>query len=224
MVCKVVAWLLQTSEHCTGDLRAVHGRVAGEAEAALVVAGQKFLAVVEQNPEDARALGNWGNALCLRAELAQDAEVCFLKPHLLLVHPWCICSMIKISSVSRCQHRFIKSFLTDSSSCQHYGLALIQFSGCESAHSADGTGTVQVACALYEAAVAKYEAVLEMDPRNRAILRICAFALYDLGRLQPDPSSKTARQLLEVSCYQITISFQDQVQITVPACVCFSRG
>ena len=55
--------------------------MAGEAEAALVVAGQKFLAVVEQNPEDARALGNWGNALCLRAELAQDAEVSFLRPH-----------------------------------------------------------------------------------------------------------------------------------------------
>lgn len=57
---------------------------------------------------------------------------------------------------------------------------------------------VQVACALYEAAVAKYEAVLEMDPRNRTILRNCAFAIYDLGRLQPDPASRTARQLLEV--------------------------
>ena len=62
--------------------------MAGEAEAALVVAGQKFLAVVEQNPEDARALGNWGNALCLRAELAQDAQVCFLETHLLFLHPW----------------------------------------------------------------------------------------------------------------------------------------
>ena len=38
-------------------------------------AGRMFLAVVEQNPEDRRALGNWGNALCLRAELAQDPEV-----------------------------------------------------------------------------------------------------------------------------------------------------
>lgn len=38
-------------------------------------AGRMFLAVVEQNPEDHRALGNWGNALCLRAELAQDPEV-----------------------------------------------------------------------------------------------------------------------------------------------------
>ena len=102
-------------------------------------------------------------------------------------------------------------------------LALIHLPGCVPAHSADGTGAVQVACALYEAAVAKYEAVLEMDPRNRAILRNCAFALYDLGRLQPDPSSKTARQLLEVSCHHITI-FQDQVQIAVPACLCFSRG
>ena len=70
---------------------------------------------------------------------------------------------------------------------------------------------MQVACALYEAAVAKYEAVLEMDPRNRAILRNCAFALYDLGRLQPDPSSKTARQLLEV----IEISTPDTY-----ACMC----
>ena len=58
---------------------------------------------------------------------------------------------------------------------------------------------VQVACALYEAAVAKYEAVLEMDPRNRPILRNCAFAMYDLGTLQPDPASRAARQLLEVS-------------------------
>lgn len=39
-----------------------------------MAAGQKFLAVVEQSPEDCRALGNWGNALCLRAELAQDPE------------------------------------------------------------------------------------------------------------------------------------------------------
>lgn len=61
-----------------------------------------------------------------------------------------------------------------------------------------GNLAVQVACALYEAAVAKYEAVLEMDPQNRAILRNCAFAMYDLGRLQPDPASRTARQLLEV--------------------------
>ena len=51
------------------------GPAAAEAEAALVAAGQKFLAVVEQSPEDRRALGNWGNALCLRAELAQDSEV-----------------------------------------------------------------------------------------------------------------------------------------------------
>ena len=49
--------------------------IAGEAEAALVAAGQKFLAVAQQNPEDRLALGNWGNALCLRAELAQGPEV-----------------------------------------------------------------------------------------------------------------------------------------------------
>jgi len=64
-----------------------------------------------------------------------------------------------------------------------------------------GSLAAQVACALYEAAVAKYEAVLEMDPQNRAILRNCAFAMYDLGRLQPDPASRTARQLLEVKAY-----------------------
>lgn len=56
-----------------------------------------------------------------------------------------------------------------------------------------------MACALYEAAVAKYEAVLEVDPRNRPILRNCAFAMYDLGRLQPNPASRAAQQLLEVS-------------------------
>ena len=57
---------------------------------------------------------------------------------------------------------------------------------------------MQVACALYEAAVAKFEAVLEATPGNRAVLRNCAFALYDLARLQPDPTSRAARQLLEV--------------------------
>ena len=56
--------------------------------------------------------------------------------------------------------------------------------------------------------MAKYEAVLEMDPQNRPILRNCAFAMYDLGRLQPDPASRAARQLLEVSithccCYRV---------------------
>jgi hypothetical protein len=58
---------------------------------------------------------------------------------------------------------------------------------------------VQVACALYEAAIAKFEAVLEADPGNRPVLRNCALALFDLARLQPDPTSRAARQLLEVS-------------------------
>ncbi len=58
---------------------------------------------------------------------------------------------------------------------------------------------MQVTCALYEAAVAKFEAVLEVDPGNRAVLRNCAFALFDLARLQPDPTSRAARQLLEVT-------------------------
>lgn len=49
-------------------------------------AGRMFLAVVEQNPEDRRALGNWGNALCLRAELAQDPEV--RGPHAAMLTPW----------------------------------------------------------------------------------------------------------------------------------------
>ena len=48
---------------------------ADEADAALVSAGQKFLAVVERDQDDTRALGNWGRALCLRAELARDPEV-----------------------------------------------------------------------------------------------------------------------------------------------------
>lgn len=48
---------------------------ADEAEAALVAAGRKFLAVVEQDQEDTRALGNWGRALCVRAELSRDPEV-----------------------------------------------------------------------------------------------------------------------------------------------------
>ena len=49
-------------------------------------AGRMFLAVVEQNPEDRRALGNWGNALCLRAELAQDPEV--RGPHAAMLTLW----------------------------------------------------------------------------------------------------------------------------------------
>lgn len=48
---------------------------ADEAEAALVAAGQKFRAVAERDQDDTRALGNWGRALCVRAELARDPEV-----------------------------------------------------------------------------------------------------------------------------------------------------
>ena len=47
----------------------------GEAEAALVAAGQRFRAVAERDPGDGRALANWGRALCMRAELAPDAQV-----------------------------------------------------------------------------------------------------------------------------------------------------
>lgn len=46
--------------------------------------------------------------------------------------------------------------------------------------------------------MAKFEAVLEADASNRGVLRNCAFALYDLARLQPDPVSRATRQLLEV--------------------------
>ncbi len=41
-----------------------------------MAAGQKFLAVVERDEDDTRALGNWGRALCVRAELARDTQVC----------------------------------------------------------------------------------------------------------------------------------------------------
>ncbi|KAK9904083.1 hypothetical protein WJX75_004054 [Coccomyxa subellipsoidea] len=108
--------------------RAAEDQLTDEAEAALVAAGQKFRAVAERDQDDTRALGNWGRALCVRAELARDPEV---------------------------------------------------------------------ACALYEAAIAKFEAVLEADPGNRPVLRNCALALFDLARLQPDPTSRAARQLLE---------------------------
>jgi len=57
---------------------------------------------------------------------------------------------------------------------------------------------MQTAGVLYEAAVAKFEAVLEADPGNFPVLRNCAFALFDLARLQPDPGARTTRQLLEV--------------------------
>ena len=64
-------------------------------------AGSLFLAVVEQNPEDRRALGNWGNALCLRAELAQDPEV--RGPHaamLTLWHSECCITRFTVSALS----------------------------------------------------------------------------------------------------------------------------
>lgn len=61
----------------------------------------------------------------------------------------------------------------------------------------------QVACALYEAAIAKFEAVLEAEPASRPVLRNCAFALYDLARLQPDQAARATRQLLEV-CMLLT--------------------
>ncbi len=39
-----------------------------------MAAGQRFLAVAERDAGDARALGNWGRALCLRAEMAADPQ------------------------------------------------------------------------------------------------------------------------------------------------------
>jgi len=51
------------------------GALRGEACAALVAAGQRFRAVAARDAGDARALANWGRALCLRAELADDPEV-----------------------------------------------------------------------------------------------------------------------------------------------------
>ena len=157
-----------------------------------MAAGQKFLAVVEQSPEDRRALGNWGNALCLRAELAQDPEVSSAARRARAPR-WSVLNLFAICLV----------FL------HVWGIAMYEAelgSGCGEQNcrsmcslSYTKLQNMQVAYALYEAAVAKYEAVLEMDPRNRPILRNCAFAMYDLGRLQPDPASRAARQLLEVS-------------------------
>ena len=51
----------------------------------------------------------------------------------------------------------------------------------------------QVAAALYEAAVAKFEAVLEGEPRARPVLRGAALALLGLARSQPDPAARATR-------------------------------
>ncbi len=51
--------------------------------------------------------------------------------------------------------------------------------------------------ALYGGAVAKLEAVLEGDPRNRPVLRAAGLALADLAAVQADPGGREARQLLQ---------------------------
>ncbi len=57
-------------------MAAAGAALRGEAQAALVAAGQRFRAVAERDAGDLRALANWGRALCLRAQLAADPEVC----------------------------------------------------------------------------------------------------------------------------------------------------
>ncbi|KAK9842287.1 hypothetical protein WJX81_004659 [Elliptochloris bilobata] len=109
-------------------MAAAGAALVGEARAALVAAGQRFRAVAERDAGDARALANWGRALCLRAQLADQPEE---------------------------------------------------------------------ARALYGGAVAKLEAVLEGDPRNRPVLRAAGLALADLAAVQADPGGREARQLLQ---------------------------
>ena len=48
--------------------------VAVEAGEILVRSGRCYRAVLSLNPRDARALLNWGNALCLRAKLVERRE------------------------------------------------------------------------------------------------------------------------------------------------------
>ena len=45
--------------------------------------------------------------------------------------------------------------------------------------------------------MAKLEAVLEGDPRNRPVLRAAGLALADLAAVQADPGGREARQLLQ---------------------------
>ena len=68
---------------------------ADEAEGALVAAGQKFLGVAQRDGGDARALGNWGRALCLRAELAPDPQVLPVQacPLAKRTHALCSCAL-----------------------------------------------------------------------------------------------------------------------------------
>ncbi|KAK9829919.1 hypothetical protein WJX72_008642 [[Myrmecia] bisecta] len=101
-------------------------RLVQEAEELLIQAGRRFLAVLQQQPDDPKALSNWAKALCVRAALATDP---------------------------------------------------------------------QTAAALYESAIAKFEACLEIDPDNVTALCACGFALRDLAQTQSKP--RRVRELLE---------------------------
>ena len=169
-------------------------RRAGEAEAALVAAGQRFRAVAERDPGDGRALANWGRALCVRAELAPDAQVRMgsveraRNPETQLPKP---------DAQVRGLSGTVATLPGGQKDC-HTAVSLCLHLGCELMTNLQSCAA-QVAAALYEAAVAKFEAVLEGDPRARPVLRGAALALLGLARAQPDPAARATRQLLEVA-------------------------
>lgn len=101
-----------------GRLKLLEG-AADEAEGALVAAGQKFLAVVERDEDDTRALSNWGRALCVRAELARDTEVChaLIAPSAALPSAWarpcvkgtCPSRYCSLGGVRECVHLLVRA-------------------------------------------------------------------------------------------------------------------
>jgi hypothetical protein len=58
------------------DAEAVaEARLRADGERALREAGEKYRALMERDPADARALWNWARAMMARAELADDVAV-----------------------------------------------------------------------------------------------------------------------------------------------------
>ena len=54
----------------------------------IVIAGQKFQAIAQQDLQNTNALHNWAKSICIRASLKDNPEVSQLMPHGLMTQIW----------------------------------------------------------------------------------------------------------------------------------------
>jgi len=127
-----------------GDSESILDELSKETSGLLIEAGRCFREVLALNSKDAKALLNWGNALCLRARMTVGQDV-------------------------------------------------------DSAHN------------LYDAAIEKFEAVLQLEPGMAEVLKALGMALYDISGLEGGreriETLKSAQAYLEDAC---SISPDDQ--------------